>query len=403
MLLWVGYKYKNINMNQLLENIQKSKTKTIVSVFSVTAVTVSLGMLVYYFGVLKGNISPLKPESNPDAASASCFVSLTLNVPKACNTSCLENVDCPNGYICYIEGAGAKTSSAQTKGYCRNVNCVTNTSCICGSGTPTAFPTATPTNTATPTSTARPTTPPTVTPTPTSTSTPTPTPPTSCNNKVSIALVIDRSDTMYSEIESDGRNKLAWAKDAARAFVQALKNTNTSSVRVAVVSFGAQGNDGTGTKDPKDNSTLNIALTNNYDNVISAINSIDYINWGTCIGCGIRIGNGQLGVTTSRFNVNRFAVDERRVGILLSDGMANHNWIGGTGPGSNSIAFAINEANYGRANGIEYRAIGFGIAPEIDENTLVSIAGSRDNYQYKPNAQDWAQAFINILGDLCKE
>ena len=218
----------------------------------------------------------------------------------------------------------------------------------------------------------------------------------SCNKNISIALTIDRSNTMTDK-EADGRIKLEWAKDAAKALVQAIKNTGTSTVKVSVDSFGAQGNDGTGILPIDFSSTLNIALTNNYDNVISAISSIRYIQYGTCIQCGLRIGNGQLGVGGA--NGKLFAADERKVQILLSDGMANHNWLGQT---QNTIAAAINEANYGRQNGIEYRSIGYGVAPEIDEATLISIAGSQAYYQYKPNPQDWAQAFLGILGDLCK-
>ncbi len=219
----------------------------------------------------------------------------------------------------------------------------------------------------------------------------TPTPsatPIACNKKLDIALVIDRSSTMRT-VEADGRTKLVWAKEAASNFVQALIDSGTTSVRVSVSSFGAQGNDGTGTLASSYNSTLVSPLTNNFQSVLAAINNIQYVNSGTCIECGIRIGNSQLSSTTNR-----------KIEILLSDGKANHIWNGGT---SNAKAAAITVANAGRASGIEYRALGYGVAAsgDIDEATLISVAGSTANYQYKPNVSDWTSGFLTILRDIC--
>lgn len=209
-----------------------------------------------------------------------------------------------------------------------------------------------------------------------------------CNRNLDIALVIDRSSTM-KDIEADGRTKLDWAKESAAGFVQSLINSGSKSVRVSVSSFGSQGNDGTGTLAASYNSTLDAALTNNLPSVLTAINNIKYINSGTCIECGLRIGNSQLTSTTNR-----------KIEILLSDGMANHLWNGGTG-GSKTAAIAA--ANAGRASGIEYRALGYGVVAtgDIDEATLISIAGLASNYQYKPNVADWSAAFNTILADIC--
>lgn len=225
----------------------------------------------------------------------------------------------------------------------------------------------------------------------------TPTPIISCNKKLDISIVIDRSGSMTS-LESDKRTKLEWAKDAAKTLAQAIqKAKQNASVRVSVVSFGAQGNDGKGTLASNRNSTLHTPLTNNHGQVVSSISTLRYVESGTCVECGLRIGNDQL---TDK--------NTRRVQILLSDGMANRNW-NGTGylsSTNNPIVNAKNEANKGRANGIEYRTIGFGrkdIKGQIDEATLVAIAGSNANYQYKPNAGEWSSAFMEILAELCKE
>ncbi len=217
---------------------------------------------------------------------------------------------------------------------------------------------------------------------------PSPSPtPIACTGKLDIMLVIDRSSTM-TDTEADGRQKLAWAKDAAKGFVQALINSGTTSVRVGVSSFGSQGNDGTGAQDSTYNSTLNIALSSNFAQVMTAIDGISYVHSGTCIECGIRIANSQLTSTTNK-----------RVEILLSDGMANHTWDGIRNTGA--TAAAITQSNNGRAAGLEYRVLGYGIAGQINETTLKSIAGSAANYQYKPNVADWSAAFLKILEEIC--
>lgn len=225
--------------------------------------------------------------------------------------------------------------------------------------------------------------------TPTATIVPTPTPtPIACTAKLDIMLVIDRSSTM-TDVESDGRIKLEWAKDAARDLVNAVINSGSKTVRVGVTTFGAQGNDGTGTLDASYNTTLDVPLTMDLNSVISAINNISYKKNGTCIECGLRIGNSQLASSTNK-----------RVEILLSDGIANHTWNGVRTTAA--TAAAINAANAGRSAGIDYRVLGYGQGTNINETTLVAIAGSTANYKYKPNASDWSAAFLEILNDICK-
>ncbi len=314
---------------------------------------------------------------------------------------------CPSGGKTCSFGSGAYICSLYQSGACTSANGIpfkgNINGCFCGVvqiDTSTGHTTyrnqcgCSPVSTPLPSgSTPAPTPKPTVTPLPTATPTlipiPTATPPVSCSKNLNIALVFDRSSTMTQK-ESDGRIKLEWAKDAARGFVQALKNTGTTTVSVSADSFGAQGNDGSGVLAPGYNSTLNIVMTNNFDNVITAVNNIKYSLPGTCIECGIRIGNGQLTNTSSR-----------KVEILLSDGMANHNWDGTTG--SEPRAKAINMADAGRAGGIEFRVLGYGLksANQIDESTLMNIAGAPPFYQYKPNVSEWSNAFMSILGEVC--
>ena len=118
-------------------------------------------------------------------------------------------------------------------------------------------------------------------PYPSTTVTPTPV---VCIENVDVALVFDRSSTMTSN-EADGRKKLEWAKDAAKAFVNQVKASGKTNIRISVSSFGAQGNDGTGTIKPNTNGTfdskLHLGLSSNYASVLSAIDTVKYINEGT--------------------------------------------------------------------------------------------------------------------------
>ncbi len=221
---------------------------------------------------------------------------------------------------------------------------------------------------------------------------PTPTP-VVCNNLVDVLGVsIDRSSSM-NKLESDGRTKLEWAKEAARTMVETMQRNNITTVKFGVNSFGSQGNfsqGATGTKllsSPNYDSLLHTPLTNNYTNVISAINNVKYITSGTCIQCGLRLSNQQISQSTNK-----------KIAILISDGLANRNWDGSK---SNASSNAIKEANIGRSNGVTYYVIGYGSGTSINESTLKSIAGVTSNYQYKPNSTDWSEAFLKIITTAC--
>ncbi|KKP68296.1 MAG: hypothetical protein UR68_C0038G0009 [Candidatus Roizmanbacteria bacterium GW2011_GWA2_35_19] len=266
---------------------------------------------------------------------------------------------------------------------------------------------------------------PTEMPTPTLvlTSIPTPTPVLNCKN-LDIALVVDRSSTMNSS-ETDGRTKLAWAKEAMRIFVESLRDntspTSQSTVRVSVDSFGRRGNKDlpedsvlrlgtllypTNVPDPNDyNSILHTPLSSDLNGVVlPAISSVNYILPGTCIQCGLYLANEQLLASTA----------DRRAVILLSDGMSNKVWNGDNPHSSICYQAAVDQANIGRVNGIEFKVLGYGkrdqSPAQIEETTLKRIACAdpndttcvNNNYAYKPNAYDWVSAYLTILNDLCK-
>ena len=185
--------------------------------------------------------------------------------------------------------------------------------------------------------------------------------------------------------------KLPAAIAGAKALVDRIITSGKNNIRISVTSFGRQGNDGTGKLPANNNSILHIGLSNNYTAVKNAVSSIHYINFGTCILCGIRIGNNSL---INPVNPNL------KYEILLSDGIENSLWNGsGTGDGP-----AGKEADTGRANGITYYVIGYGKRgdiSDIDEPNLIHIAGNSNNYKYRPNAADWANTFVEILGNIC--
>jgi hypothetical protein len=250
--------------------------------------------------------------------------------------------------------------------------------------------------------------------TPTITPTLTPTPPViSCNN-VDINFVMDRSTTMGKGLESNGDTKLSWAKEAVASAIGAIKSNN---VKVSIDSFGAQG---FGDPSPytefrltsEFNSTLDVPLTTNYSQAISEMNSkVVFNSAGTCIECGLRIGNNLLATETDP--------SVKKVLILLSDGMANHSWDGYEDPYYPTPTAewgpviaqqnAINEAIKGRNSGIEYHVIGYGGGvgdSGIDENTLKAITGptgvANGFYIKSPSDDQWKNIFLSIIKDVCK-
>lgn len=214
--------------------------------------------------------------------------------------------------------------------------------------------------------------------------------PVACVNNTDIALVIDRSSSMYEEKEFDGRTKLAWEIEAANKFIDQITASGKKNIRVSVTSFGRQGNDGKGTLPVINNSTLHIALSNDYAAVKAAINQIVPKEWGTCIQCGIRIGNGTLlaNVTSNAKFV-----------ILMSDGQAGEIWDGTEG--SDPDQAAIDEAKIGRVSGIKYYTIGYGVGSQISPDVLTAIAGGASNYKYRPDVTTWTNAFLDVLNTIC--
>ncbi len=208
----------------------------------------------------------------------------------------------------------------------------------------------------------------------------------------------------------NGRIKLDWAKDAAIAFVNVLKNqppATQQNMRVGIVSW-AGNNYRVGTLNP----------TNNWDSVISYINSITYqgnTDNYTCMECGL-VKAGALLSTPA----------DQKVIIFMSDGIGNRIVTSCTSTNSSSCTLAepctnntpllthcpladqaaINAASALKADGVDIYTVGYGSRVEpitILENNLQAIASDPDSnyYLYGGNENNWANVFTQIAPRIC--
>jgi hypothetical protein len=162
-------------------------------------------------------------------------------------------------------------------------------------------------------------------------------------------------------------------------------------VRIGVSSFGLQGNDGSGILDSSWNSTLVSGLSTDYSSVKDAINGIQYVHFGSCDECGIRIANKEL--------ADKKLANVPQVVILLADGEMSYTWSGEEV--GDSPRRAIEEANKGRSQGITYYSIGYGEYDREHQRRLTAIAGDPSRYFFKPTVQEFSGAFVDLAHLLC--
>jgi len=220
-----------------------------------------------------------------------------------------------------------------------------------------------------------------------------------CN--LDVQLVLDSSRSM-TQLETDGRQKQVWAKEAMAAFINGMaarQATNPNNrIRIGLSQFGQTG---------ASSSVLNQTLSGNYNQVISVLNPLRWIgpNTGTCISCGLVKANNDI-------IANSLTAGTKKAVILLSDGCGNRS---NSGRVSIAQARAIStaEANRGRSSGITYYTVGYsnpanpefpnpecGI-PQYNEQTLLEIAGDSSRHHYKPNVAEWVATFDQLALDLC--
>ena len=245
---------------------------------------------------------------------------------------------------------------------------------------------------------------PTVTRTPTKIPTRTPTPGACTSQRVDIILALDRSSSM-------GSTKLAYEKNAAKAFVDVMNRQSSTfkqHVRLGAVSWAGRWTN-----------VKTIWPTYTYSSVTSFINNISTVSTDvmTCIECAINKAS-QIMTDSTR----------KRYVVLMSDGIANrivssYSCGGTTGfcgnptppacvtrfsstvglhcPKADSAAIAA-ATNY-KGKGVVFHAVGYGskTTPSILESTLKGIAGT--NYIYGGSSTNWDNVFRQIAVKICPE
>ena len=198
---------------------------------------------------------------------------------------------------------------------------------------------------------------------------------------VDVMLAIDVSGSMKG-------SKLQQAKEAAINFVDTMSEiTKEGPVRIGLVSFGCM---------PYNNyATLNQGLTENYTSLKSRINSLENktgCGGGTCLACAIRKANNEL--------ASKKVAGKEQYIILLSDGYGSVGWNGNNRSVTEARENSTRWANEGRDQGITYYTIGYS-GEKYDQQTLIEIAGNTSRFSFKPDPNDWSQAFVDIIQRIC--
>jgi len=193
-----------------------------------------------------------------------------------------------------------------------------------------------------------------------------------------VILIIDRSGSMGQSEPGDQHNKIYYAKQAAKTFVDQM---NASKDRVGLVSYS-------------DGATLDIGLTNNFQQVKSKIDNLSpngYTNMGDAV---------------KKLNEEFFA--HNRTGatlamILLTDGVANRpcphspQHVEETCPYARE--YALNESGKAEDHSILIYTIGLGAnARDFDEDLLKEM--QTNGYYYAPSAKDLMNIYMAIAQDL---
>jgi Mg-chelatase subunit ChlD len=183
-------------------------------------------------------------------------------------------------------------------------------------------------------------------------------------------LVFDRTGSMGYPAENN-LSKLNWAQEAIYSLIDTLESANSKNVRLGLVSYNTS-------------AALDNPMTNTYSDVRTAVSSLTS-NGSTCIQCGLKIAND-----------NNTNTSTKRVGILMSDGVANY-------PDSTTASQkAIDEADKGRQNGIEYYAISYGDDADPEAMSKIANLPTAQYYRDSPGADQLKQVYQDILKDICK-
>ncbi|HVF69231.1 MAG TPA: VWA domain-containing protein [Xanthomonadales bacterium] len=201
-----------------------------------------------------------------------------------------------------------------------------------------------------------------------------PTPPTVCaNNPTEVMLVIDTSGSMSTAVTA---NKITQAKAAAKNFVDILAADPRN--KVGLVSFGTT-------------AVVKSGLTNNFAAVKSQIDTL-IASGSTCTECGINKANQEIARSTST---------QKKVVILLTDGLANYIE-GGTRQFTDTTIpeqKALDAAIAGRtADETVFYTIGLG--QTINADFLELIASSTGGKYYPSPTGDQLNSIYNQISQI---
>jgi hypothetical protein len=243
---------------------------------------------------------------------------------------------------------------------------------------PTPTPTATPTEPPTPSATPSPSAPPSPTATPSLTPTTTPTPAPlylplvlreACipeQRRVDAVLVLDASLSMLElAAPGDPRTKLDAAREAARAFLDALRLDQGD--QAAIAAFNAQ-------------ARLLAPLGGDRAALEAALDAIQPAAQ-TCLVCGVDVGAAELAGPRHR-------PAHAAVLVLLTDGRSNPQ----------PPSAAVERARAAKAAGIRIYAVGLGA--DLDEAALREIASDPAAYHHAPTAAELVAIYRAIAVDI---
>jgi len=196
--------------------------------------------------------------------------------------------------------------------------------------------------------------------------------------ELDVILIIDRSGSMGQSEPGDQHNKIYYAKQAAKIFVDQL---NTSKDRVGLVSYS-------------DGATLDIGLTNDFQQVKSKIDSLSP-NGYTNIGDAVKKLNEEF--------LARNRTSATLAMILLTDGVANrpcpHDPQHSDQTCPYAMEYALNESKKAEDRGILIYTIGLGAnSRDFDEDLLKQM--QTNGYYYTPSAEKLTDIYMAIAQDL---
>lgn len=224
-----------------------------------------------------------------------------------------------------------------------------------------------------------------------------PTPVPVCSKPMDVMFVIDRSGSMQSQVGTTGKTKLDLAKTAAQIFISAMQNTDAGRaglVRAGFTTFGRTLSSTQSTTTP-----TSPGLSSDLSGLKSKIASINKDESGTCIECGLRVGNNSLAVSRA---------DGKAAGkivVVLTDGRANRTIASNGSEVSNSVGgtAAIAEADKGKSKGYTFFVVGAGSSssPELTTYTrgIANYYKGQADGSWDPN--QWDDLFKLFQNGIC--